>query len=84
MLIRKWPNRRVKLITERKAAIIDGILSAAAGAAFLLVALLKGTPLSFLVPIADAIVVIREQGFIGTWISAMCGGLGITSPALER
>ena len=34
------------------------MLSAAAGAAFLLIALLKHTPLAFLVPISDAIVVL--------------------------
>ena len=52
------------LKTERKAAIIDGILSAAAGAAFLLIAMLKGTTLSFLVPIADAIVVLSLALFM--------------------
>jgi len=46
------------LKTERSASIIDGVLSAAAGTAFLVIALLKNTPLSFLVPISDAIVVI--------------------------
>ena len=46
------------LKTERTGAVIDGVLSAAAGAAFLLIALLKHTPLAFLVPISDAIVVL--------------------------
>jgi predicted Co/Zn/Cd cation transporter (cation efflux family) len=45
------------LKTERSASIIDGILSATAGAAFLAIAMLKQTPLSFLVPISDAVVV---------------------------
>lgn len=46
------------LKTERSAALIDGILSAAAGTAFLAIALLKGTRLSFLVPISDSIVIL--------------------------
>ena len=46
------------LKAERGAAIIDGVLSAAAGAAFLLISLLKGTALAFLVPVSDSIVVI--------------------------
>ena len=42
---------------EYSAAIIDGVLSAAAGSAFVAIAFLKNTSLSFLVPISDAIVV---------------------------
>lgn len=52
------------LKTERKASIIDGVLSAAAGATFLLISLLKGTALSFLVPISDAIVVLCLAAFM--------------------
>ena len=46
------------LKAERSAALIDGVLSAAAGAAFIAIAFMKDTPLSFLVPISDAIVVL--------------------------
>jgi predicted Co/Zn/Cd cation transporter (cation efflux family) len=58
---RNWlaTGRQSELLkTERTGAVIDGVLSAAAGAAFLLIALLKNTPLAFLVPISDAIVVL--------------------------
>jgi predicted Co/Zn/Cd cation transporter (cation efflux family) len=58
---RNWVKTQRKsdlLKTERKASVIDGLLSAAAGAAFGLIALLKGTALAFLVPISDAIVVL--------------------------
>lgn len=58
---RNWvlTDRRSDLLkTERSAALIDGVLSAAAGAAFLLIALLEETALAFLVPISDAIVVL--------------------------
>jgi predicted Co/Zn/Cd cation transporter (cation efflux family) len=44
--------------------VIDGVLSAAAGAAFLLIALLKPTPLAFLVPISDAIVVLGLAAYM--------------------
>lgn len=46
------------LKTERSAALIDGLLSSAAGVAFFGISLLKGTALSFLVPVSDSIVVI--------------------------
>ncbi|MFV1968716.1 MAG: cation transporter, partial [Pirellulaceae bacterium] len=52
------------LKTERTGAVIDGVLSAAAGVAFLLIALLKHTPVSFLVPISDAIVVLGLAAFM--------------------
>lgn len=58
---RNWikTGRKSDLLkTERGASIIDGVLSAAAGAAFLFISLLKGTALSFLVPISDALVVL--------------------------
>ena len=58
---RHWVKTQRKsdlLKAERSASIIDGVLSAAAGAAFLAIAMLKGTAFSFLVPISDAIVVI--------------------------
>jgi predicted Co/Zn/Cd cation transporter (cation efflux family) len=46
------------LRTERSAALIDGLLSSAAGVAFFGISLLKNTSLAFLVPISDSIVVI--------------------------
>jgi len=46
------------LRTERSAALIDGLLSSAAGVAFFGISLLKGTSLAFLVPVSDSIVVI--------------------------
>lgn len=52
------------LKTERNAALIDGVLSAAAGAAFLVISLLKGTVLDFLVPISDAIVVLGLTAYM--------------------
>ena len=58
---RNWvkTDRRSELLkTERGASLIDGVLSAAAGAAFLVISLLKGTALDFLVPVSDAIVVL--------------------------
>lgn len=58
---RHWvkTSRKSDLLkTERGASIIDGALSAAAGFAFIAFSMLKGTPLSFLVPISDAIVVL--------------------------
>ena len=52
-------GRRSSLLsTERGGAVIDGVLSLAAGLAFVLIAALKGTPLAFLVPISDSIVVL--------------------------
>ena len=64
---RNWVKTQRKsdlLKTERKASVIDGLLSAAAGAAFGLIALLKGTALAFLVPISDAIVVLCLAAFM--------------------
>ncbi len=46
------------LKTERSAALIDGLLSAAAGVAFFGISLLKGSSLDFLIPVSDSIVVI--------------------------
>jgi len=52
------------LKTERTAALVDGVLSSAAGLAFFGISLLKGTYLGFLVPISDAIVVIALSLFM--------------------
>ncbi len=54
---RKTERQSDLLKAEYSAAIIDGVLSAAAGSAFVAIAFLKNTSLSFLVPISDAIVV---------------------------
>lgn len=64
---RNWlkTGRKSDLLkTERGASMIDGILSAAAGAAFLVISMLKGTALSFLVPISDALVVLCLVAFM--------------------
>ncbi len=64
---RNWlaTGRQSQLLkTERTGALIDGVLSAAAGAAFLLIALLKHTPLVFLVPISDSIVVLGLAAYM--------------------
>lgn len=58
-------GRRSELLkAERTGAMIDGVLSAAAGVAFLLISLLKDSPLEFLVPISDAIVVLCLAGYM--------------------
>ena len=46
------------LRVEGKSALIDGLLSAGAGAAFLGIAQLKGGPLEVFVPISDALIVL--------------------------
>lgn len=64
---RNWvkTNRTSDLLkTERTASLIDGVLSAAAGVAFLVISLLKGTALAFLVPISDAIVVLGLTAYM--------------------
>ncbi len=60
----KTGQRSEVLVTERRAAIIDGVLSGAAGFALLMVPFLKGTAFEFLVPIADAIVVLILSALI--------------------
>lgn len=52
------------LRTETKAAVIDGVISAGAGAGLVGAALLQGTALAFLVPISDSIVVLVMCGCI--------------------
>ncbi|MCV6586452.1 MAG: cation transporter [Marinibacterium sp.] len=46
------------LRAEARAALVDGVMSAGAGAAFLLIAMLQGGPLDAIVPVSDAIIVI--------------------------
>jgi len=58
-------DRKSELLkTERGASLIDGVLSAAAGAAFLVISLLQGTYFAFLVPISDAIVVLGLTAYM--------------------
>lgn len=64
---RNWvkTDRSSELLkTERGASLIDGVLSATAGAVFLVISLLKGTALDFLVPISDAIVVLSLTAYM--------------------
>ena len=60
----KTGRRSEVLVTERRAAIVDGVLSGAAGLALLMVPFLKGTAFAFLIPIADAIVVLLLSALI--------------------
>jgi predicted Co/Zn/Cd cation transporter (cation efflux family) len=53
------------LCTESRAAVVDAVISAGAGGGLLSAALLRGTVLGFLVPVADAIVVLVMCAFIG-------------------
>ena len=46
------------LKTEHSAAIVDGMISLGAGGAIVGMTLLKGTPLEFLIPISDSLVVL--------------------------
>jgi predicted Co/Zn/Cd cation transporter (cation efflux family) len=57
-------RRSAILKTETRAALVDGTISAGAGGALLAVPLLKGTALAFVIPIADAIVVLGLAAFI--------------------
>ncbi|VAW08365.1 hypothetical protein MNBD_ALPHA05-431 [hydrothermal vent metagenome] len=52
------------LKTESRAAIVDGVISAGAGAGLLSTALLRGTALEFIVPISDSIIVLILSAFI--------------------
>lgn len=61
---RAWrrSQRRSELLrTEMRAAVVDGALSAGAGAALLLTPLLIATPAEVLLPIADALIVLVLQ-----------------------
>jgi predicted Co/Zn/Cd cation transporter (cation efflux family) len=52
------------LDAESKAAVVDGVISAGAGAGLLAAALLQGTALAFIVPVADSIIVLVMSAFI--------------------
>lgn len=54
----KGGRRSPILAAERTSSVVDGLISAATGVAFLGIALLKDTPLGFLVPISDSVVVL--------------------------
>ena len=61
----KRSGRRSELLsTESKAAVVDGVLSAGAGGGLLATSLLRGTPLEFVVPISDSIIVLVMSAFI--------------------
>ena len=52
-------GRRSELLqTETRAALVDGVISVGAGAGLLSASLLEETPLAFLVPVSDAIIVL--------------------------
>ena len=55
---KKTGGRSDILKTERTASVVDGILSTGAGGALIGVTFLRGTPLDFIVPISDAIIVV--------------------------
>ena len=52
------------LKTEVQAAIVDAVISGGAGLGIVSVSLLKGSPLGFIVPVADSIVVLIMCAFI--------------------
>jgi len=61
----KRSGRRSELLkTESRAAIVDGVISAGAGAGLLSAALLRGTALEFIVPVSDSIIVLILCVFI--------------------
>ena len=65
------------LQTEGKAAIIDGIISGGAGGGLLAAGLLRGTELGFIIPVADAVVVLIMCAFIIRQpIGMLVGSLG--------
>ncbi len=55
---RRSGRRSVLLSTESKAAVVDGLISGGAGGGLVAASLLQDTSLGFLVPVADAIVVL--------------------------
>lgn len=81
----KCSGRKSEILkTERSAAVVDGMLSAGAGAALMMIPLLKGTALAGLVPVADAIVVlvlclIMVGGPVKMLIAALGESLGASA-----
>jgi len=57
-------KRSELLITESKAAIVDGVISGGAGGGLVAASLLRGTTLDFIVPVADSIVVLVMAALI--------------------
>ena len=55
------PGKRSEiLITESKAAVVDGAISGGAGGGLLAASLLRGSALDFVVPVADSVVASRQ------------------------
>ncbi|MBE9196707.1 cation transporter [Synechocystis sp. LEGE 06083] len=54
----KTGKRSDILKTEQQSALIDGVISAAVGLAFGLAPLLKNTPLHFILPVIDSVIVL--------------------------
>ena len=52
------------LKTESRAAVVDGVISGGAGGGLLAASFLRGTSLAFIVPVADAIIVLVMCAFI--------------------
>lgn len=88
---RNWRRTEKKsglLRVEGKSALIDGVLSAGAGLAFLGIAELQGTSLEGLVPISDSIVVLvlcllMVPQPIGIFRGALRDVLGVSLPDKE-
>jgi predicted Co/Zn/Cd cation transporter (cation efflux family) len=65
--LRNWHRngRRSDILkTESRAAMVDGIISGGAGGGLLAAGLLRGTQLGFIVPVADAVIVLVLCAFI--------------------
>lgn len=64
---RSWKRtgkRSAILRTESRASLVDGAISAGAGGALLAIPLLAGTYLAFVIPVADAVVVLVMAAII--------------------
>lgn len=61
---RRSGSKSELLITESRAAVIDGVISAAAGCGLLGSILLRETALDFLVPVSDSLIVLVLSGVI--------------------
>jgi len=61
---RRSGERSDILKTESRAAVVDAVISGGAGGGLLAAGLLRGTPLAFVVPVADSIVVLVMCAFI--------------------
>tara|TARA_R110000850_G_scaffold9196_34_gene34057 strand:+ start:1248 stop:2123 length:876 start_codon:yes stop_codon:yes gene_type:complete len=61
---RRTEKRSDLLHTEQAGAVIDGVLSLASGAAFILIGALENTSFNFLVPISDSIIVLALAAYM--------------------